>query len=104
MRSMVSAVKFIDTAQRIQRSIELIQTLFGPRETEVAAGGGAVRVKVNHSGRFTGLKLGPEFQREDAATISATIFGTIRDEGNLAKHLKESEMRKITSRFRIPGF
>jgi DNA-binding YbaB/EbfC family protein len=101
---MAGVGKLLKTAQKMQRSIELLQTQLESRELEVSAGGGAVRVKVNLSGKFIGIELDPEFLKEDAKTVSATILGAIQDAGKQAKELNDSEMKKVTSAFQMPGF
>ena len=55
--------KLLKQAQKMQRSIETLQAQLEAREIDVAAGGGAVRIKVNASGRFLSLTLDPEFLR-----------------------------------------
>ncbi len=72
-------------------------------EIEVAAGGGAVKVKVAASGRFISLVLDPEFLKEDPKVVSDTILAAVQDAAKKAKELNESEMQKVTSAFQMPG-
>ncbi len=87
----------------MQRSIETLQTELETREIEVAAGGGAVKVKVNVAGKFLALLLDPEFLKEDPKLVSDTILRAIQDAGKQAKTMNDSEMQKVTSAFQMPG-
>jgi DNA-binding YbaB/EbfC family protein len=100
---MAGVGKLLKTAQKMQRSIETLQAELEAREIEVAAGGGAVKVKVNVAGKFLALSLDPEFLREDPKLISDTILGAIQDAAKQAKTLNDSEMQKVTSAFQMPG-
>lgn len=87
----------------MQRSIETLQTQLETREIEATAGGGAVKVKVTASGKFTSLSLDPEFLKEDARLVSDTVLAAIQDASKRAKELNDSEMQKVTSAFQMPG-
>jgi nucleoid-associated protein EbfC len=100
---MAGVGKLLKTAQKMQRSIETLQSELEAREIEVTAGGGAVKVKVTASGRFTGLSLDPEFLKEDANLVSGTILAAVQDAGKQAKELNDKEMQKVTSAFQMPG-
>jgi DNA-binding YbaB/EbfC family protein len=100
---MAGVGKLLKTAQKMQRSIETLQTELETREIEVAAGGGAVKVKVTAAGKFIALSLDPEFLKEDSKLVSDVILAAIQDAGKQAKDLNESEMQKVTSAFQMPG-
>lgn len=100
---MAGVGKLLKTAQKMQRSIETLQAQLEAREIEVAAGGGAVKVKVSAAGKFLSLTLDPEFLKEDPKLVSDTILGAVQDASKQAKELNESEMQKITSAFQMPG-
>jgi DNA-binding YbaB/EbfC family protein len=100
---MAGVGKLLKTAQKMQRSIETLQTELETREIEVAAGGGAVKVKVNVAGKFLALLLDPEFLKEDPKLVSDTILRAIQDAGKQAKAMNDSEMQKVTSAFQMPG-
>jgi DNA-binding YbaB/EbfC family protein len=101
--AMAGVGKLLKTAQKMQRSIETLQTQLETQEIEVAAGGGAVKVKVSAAGKFLALSLDPEFLKEDPKLVSDTILAAIQDAGKQAKELNESEMQKVTSAFQMPG-
>jgi DNA-binding YbaB/EbfC family protein len=100
---MAGVGKLLKQAQKMQRSIETLQTQLEAREIEATAGGGAVKVKVTASGKFTALSLDPEFLKEDARLVSDTVLAAIQDASRQAKELNDSEMQKVTSAFQMPG-
>lgn len=100
---MAGVGKLLKTAQKMQRSIETLQAQLEAREIEVAAGGGAVKVKVTVSGKFLSLELDPEFLKEDAVVVSQAILAAVQDASKQAKELNDSEMQKVTSAFQMPG-
>jgi nucleoid-associated protein EbfC len=100
---MAGVGKLLKTAQKMQRSIETLQSELEARQIEVTAGGGAVKVTVNAAGKFVALSLDPEFLKEDATVVSGAILGAIQDAGKQAKEMNDSEMQKITSAFQMPG-
>jgi DNA-binding protein YbaB len=90
-------------AQKMQRAIESAQALLEAREIEVTSGGGAIRLKVSGSGRFTALALDPEFLREPPAIVSEALLAAIQEAAARAKELNDSEMKKATAGFQAPG-
>jgi DNA-binding YbaB/EbfC family protein len=100
---MAGVGKLLKTAQKMQRSIETLQAEMEAKEIEVAAGGGAVKVKITVAGRFTALALDPEFLKEDAKVVADTILAALQDASKSAKELNDSEMKKVTSAFQMPG-
>jgi nucleoid-associated protein EbfC len=100
---MAGVGKLLKTAQKMQRSIDALQTQLEAREMEVTAGGGAVKVKINAAGRFMALALDPDFLKEDPKVVAEAILGAIQDAAKQAKDLNESEMQKVTSAFQMPG-
>jgi hypothetical protein len=95
--------KLLKQAQKMQRSIETLQAQLEAREIEVAAGGGAVKVKVSAAGKFLALTLDPEFLKEDAKLVSDTVLSAVQDASRQAKELNDSEMHKVTTAFQMPG-
>lgn len=87
----------------MQRGIEALQAQLEAKEFEVTSGGGAVKVKVNGSGKFLGLTLDPEFLKEDAKLVADTILAAVQDAAKTSKEYNEAEMQKITGQFQMPG-
>ena len=100
---MAGVGKLLKTAQKMQRSIESLQTELEQKEIIVKAGGGAVAVKVNAAGRFLDLSLDPGFLKEDAKLVSDTILAAVQDASTQAKEMNEKEMQRVTSAFQMPG-
>ena len=100
---MAGVGKLVKQAEKMKRSIEALQAQLDAKEIEVTSGGGAVKVKVNGSGKFIGLALDPEFLKEDAKLVSETVLAAVQDAAKQAKEFNESEMQKITGAFQMPG-
>jgi nucleoid-associated protein EbfC len=100
---MAGVGKLLKQAQKMQRSIETLQTQLEAKEIEVTAAGGAVKVKIAASGKFLGLALDPEFLKEDAQTVSATVLAAVQDAAKQAKDTHDAEMQKVTSAMQLPG-
>lgn len=88
----------------MQRQIEVLQTQIEAKEFEVAAGGGAVKIKVNGASKILALTLDPEFLKEDPKMVSDTIVSALQDAMKQAKEFNDSEMQKVTAAFQMPGF
>jgi DNA-binding YbaB/EbfC family protein len=96
--------KLLKQAQKMQRQMEALQAQLETKEWEVTAGGGAVAIKVNGSGKLLALKLDPEFLKEDAKVVEETLLLAIQDATKQAKEQYDAEMQKVTSAFQMPGF
>jgi hypothetical protein len=101
--TMAGVGKLLKQAQKMQRSIELVQTQLAAKELDFSRGGGAVQVKINGAGQFLALKLDAEFLKEDAATVSGEILAAVQEAAAAAKKYNEEEMAKVTSAFQMPG-
>jgi len=100
---MAGVGKLLKQAQKMQKQIEGLQSQLDAKELEITSGGGAVKVKINGSGKFLGLTLDPEFLKEDAKVVSDTILGAIQDAAKQAKEQNDAEMQKVTAAFQMPG-
>jgi DNA-binding YbaB/EbfC family protein len=96
--------KLLKQAQKMQRQMETLQTQLEAKQLDVTAGGGAVAIKINGSGKFLALKLDPEFLKEDPKLIEETLLLAIQDAAKQAKDQYDAEMQKISSAFQMPGF
>ena len=95
--------KLLKQAQKMQRSIEALETQLEAKEIEVAAGGGAVKVKIGATGKFLAIALDPEFLKEDAKTVSDTVLSAVQDAAAQAKACHDAEMQKVTASLQVPG-
>lgn len=100
---MAGVGKLLKQAQKMQRQIETLQTQLEAKELEITSGGGAVKIKINGSGKFLSLTLDPEFLKEDTKVVSDTILGAVQDAAKQAKEYHEAEMQKVTGAFQMPG-
>jgi DNA-binding YbaB/EbfC family protein len=100
---MAGVGKLLKQAQKMQRSIESLQTQMEAKEIDVTSGGGAVKIKINGAGKFLSLVLDAEFLKEDPKLISDTLLVAIQDAAKQAKDFNDAEMQKVTSAFQMPG-
>lgn len=90
-------------AQKMQRGIEALQTQLASKEIDVTSGGGAVKIKVNGTGKFLSLVLDPEFLKEDAKVVAEAVLAAVQDAAKQAKDYNDAEMQKVTAAFKVPG-
>ena len=95
--------QLVKQAEKMKRSIEALQTQLDAKEIDVSAAGGAVKLKVNGSGKFLGLTLDPEFLKEDPKVVADTILSAVQDAAKQSKDYNEAEMQKITGALQMPG-
>ena len=95
--------KLVKQAEKMKRGIEALQAQLDAKEIDVSSGGGAVKIKVNGSGRFVALTLDPEFLKEDAKVVAAAVLAAVQDAAKQAKDYHEAEMQKVTGSFQMPG-
>lgn len=95
--------KLVKQAEKMKRSIDALQTQLEAKEIDVSAAGGAVKIKINGSGKFLGLTLDPEFLKEDPKVVGDTILSAVQDAAKQAKDYNEAEMQKITGALQMPG-
>lgn len=88
----------------MQKAVEALQAELAQRVFEVSAGGGAVVVTVNGQQELLGLKIDPEFLKEEAAIVEETILEAMKDAFKQSKAAHEEEMGRITGGFQLPGF
>ena len=95
--------KLVKQAQKMQRGIEALQAQLEAKEFEITSGGGAVKIKINGTGKFLSLTLDPEFMKEDPKLVADTVLAAIQDAAKQSKEYNEAEMQKITGAFQMPG-
>ena len=100
---MAGVGKLLKQAQKMQRQIESLQGDMEAHKIDITAGGGAVKVQVTGSGKFTALELDPEFLKEDAKFVSETVLQAVQEAAAKAKAYNEAEMQRVTSAFQMPG-
>ena len=100
---MAGVGKLLKQAQKMQRSIETLQTQLEAKEIDVTSGGGAVKIKINGGGKFLSLALDPELLKEDPKFVADTVLAAVQDAARQAKEYNDAEMQKVTSAFQMPG-
>jgi len=100
---MAGVGKLLKQAQKMQRSIESLQTQLEAKVIDITSGGGAIKIQVNGAGKFVSLALDPEFLKEDAKLVSDTLLAAVQDAAKQAKDYNDAEMQKVTSAFQMPG-
>ncbi|MGC9452262.1 MAG: YbaB/EbfC family nucleoid-associated protein [Oceanipulchritudo sp.] len=88
---------------KMQKKMNALQEELGRQELEVTSGGGAVKVTVSLQSEVKGLKLDPEFLKEDPALVEETILEAVRDALKQASGKSEEAMQAVTAEFQIPG-
>ncbi len=94
--------KLLKQAQKMQRQMEAMQAALEARELEISSGGGAVQVKINGAGKFTALKLDPEFLKEEPKLVEETVLAAVQEAAQKAKALNDGEMQRISAAFEAP--
>ncbi len=95
--------KLLKQAQKMQKARETVQAQLAEMTVEGSAAGGAVKAVVNGQGTLKSVKIDPEFLKEDAASVEASIVAAVEDAAAKARAKSEAEMNKITGGFSIPG-
>ncbi|MFA6286248.1 MAG: YbaB/EbfC family nucleoid-associated protein [Opitutaceae bacterium] len=100
---MAGVGKLLKQAQKMQKSIESLQTQMEAKIIDITSGGGAIKIQVNGAGKFVSLSLDPEFLKEDSKLVSDTLLAAVQDAAKQAKEYNDAEMQKVTSAFQMPG-
>ena len=95
--------KLVKQAEKMKRGIEALQTQLDAKELDITAGGGAVKIKINGSGKFLALAFDPEFLKEDPKLVADTVLAAVQDAAKQSKDYNEAEMQKVTGAFQMPG-
>ena len=88
---------------KMQKKIEALQQELVQQTLEVSSGGGAVTVTVNLQSEVKGIKLDPEFLKEEASVVEEAVLEAVTDALGQAKTRNEQAMQAVTAEFQIPG-
>ncbi len=80
----------------MQKQMQAIQEELAEKELEVSSGGGAVNITITGQGEFRGIKMDPEFLKEDAEFVEETLLGAIQEAAVKAKEFSEEAMSGLT--------
>ena len=93
---MAGVGKLLKQAQKMQKQMQAIQDELAEKELEVSSGGGAVNITITGQGEFRGIKIDPEFLKEDAEFVEETLLGAIQEAAQKAKDVSEEAMGALT--------
>ena len=94
----------IKQAQKMQADMEQLQTELDAREYDIAAGGGAVNVKINGKKEVLSIKLSEEIvDPDDIETLEDTIVAAVNEAIKRVEDTNSEEMNKITGSISMPG-
>ncbi|MEM7789995.1 MAG: YbaB/EbfC family nucleoid-associated protein [Verrucomicrobiota bacterium] len=99
---MAGVGKLLKQAQKMQKQMQAIQDQLAEQELVVSSGGGAITVTVTGQGEFKGLKIDPEFLKEDAEFVEETLLAAIQEAAQKAKETSEEAMGALSGG--MPGF
>lgn len=88
----------------MQADMEALQEELNAKEYEVAAGGGAVNVKINGKKEIVSIKLSPEIvDPDDVETLEDTLLAAINEAIKTVEDTNGEAMNKITGNISMPG-
>ncbi|MEX0330490.1 MAG: YbaB/EbfC family nucleoid-associated protein [Puniceicoccaceae bacterium] len=88
---------------KLQKKMTALQEELAQQNIDIASGGGAVTVTVSLQSEIKGIKLDPEFLKEDAAFVEETILEAVQNALKEASSRSEEAMQAVTSEFQVPG-
>ena len=100
---MAGVGKLLKQAQKMQKQVEIVQQKLAAMEIDVSSGGGAVSLKINGQGEFLGLKIDPDFLKEEASFVEETLLAAVQEAAAKAKQVNEAEMQQATAGLGLPG-
>ena len=100
-QSMQSMIK---QAQKIQEDMENLQNELNEREYDIAAGGGAVTVKINGKLEVLGIDIKPEVvDPDDIETLSDILVAAVNEAIKKVNTTNNEEMGKVTGGLNVPN-
>jgi nucleoid-associated protein EbfC len=95
--------KMMKQMAKLQKRMTAVQEQLAVETIEVSRAGGAVSVRVTLAQEVQALKLDPEFLKEDAATVEATILEAVQAALAESKTRSEAAMQGVQNEIAIPG-
>lgn len=93
---MANLGKIMKQAQEMQRQMEAVQAELNETVLEESSGGGAVKVTITGHSELQSLTIDPDFLKEDAETVQATILQAFQAATEKAKALQQEKMGSVT--------
>ncbi|HBM85495.1 MAG TPA: nucleoid-associated protein, YbaB/EbfC family [Opitutae bacterium] len=102
---MAGVGKLLKQAQKMQKQMEAVQAKLAEQAIEVSSGGGAINITINGQGEFQGIKIDPEFLKEEAEFVEETLLAAVQEAAAKAKETSEEAMGSVTGGMGgFPGF
>jgi DNA-binding YbaB/EbfC family protein len=102
---MAGVGKLMKQAQKMQKQMQIVQEKLAEQVLEVSSGGGAVNIQITGQGEFKGIKIDPEFLKEDAEFVEETLLAAVQEAAEKAKETSEEAMGAVTGGMGgFPGF
>ena len=102
---MAGVGKLLKQAQKMQKQMEAVQAKLAEQAIEVSSGGGAINITINGQGEFQGIKIDPEFRKEEAEFVEETLLAAVQEAAAKAKETSEEAMGSVTGGMGgFPGF
>ena len=94
----------IRQAQKMQEQMTALQEELDAREYEVAAGGGAVTVKISGKKEVRSIVLKPEIvDPDDIETLQDVLVAAMNEAIRKVEDTNAAEMSKVTGGMSLPG-
>lgn len=94
----------IKQAQKMQEDMETLRAELDEREYDIAAGGGAVKIKINGKLEVKTIDIQPEIvDPDDIETLSDIMVAAMNEAIKKVNETNESEMAKVTGSLNLPG-
>lgn len=94
----------IKQAQKMQEEMAALQEDLDSREYDVAAGGGAVTVKINGKCEIQNIEIDPEIvDPDDIETLQDILVAGVNEAIKKVNDTNSTEMSKITGSLSMPG-
>lgn len=100
---MAGVGKMLKQAAKMQKKMQSLQEELDAKEIEVSSGGGAVTVTISLGQEIRGLKIDPEFLKEEAAFVEETILEGVRTAYAQSKEQSETAMNTLAESMKMPG-
>ena len=94
----------IKQAQKMQADMEALQEELNGKEYDIAAGGGAVNVKINGKKEILSIKLDEDIvDPDDIETLEDTLVAALNEAIKKVEETNGDAMNKITGNISMPG-
>lgn len=91
-------------AQKMQEDMETLQQDLDAREYDIAAGGGAVKIKINGKLEISNVEIDPEIvDPDDVETLQDILTAGFNEAIKTVNETNSNEMSKVTGSLNLGG-